>query len=423
MERSSSTSSSSRRLLGWGVLTGLLLLLPWVIDLGFGESLSEAVASRIGSRLDRLSKGVIPDNTAFVRVRIRDVAWLSTTAFLMIVGGELFRRLIRPRVSPLFLWVPLSIYVLIAVNLFLLVASQSVVFWGTLFAAQPTLKQSGFHLRRTLLAESQASRRGVVIGSSQGGSEIDDGQLNASFYPQIQFSNLSYAGSGGFDFLLLQGSYLPLRPHVVVAYLNELTLYGRPGTGRYIPLLTPQSVRDLAALDRERAFEADVGFGLAAYCVPAFRLRRALEVAVFGAEVGDLRSRIKAKAAQTVDESAVAAANGYTLSGNTTFQKQSLRLFLERNQQAGITTVLVIGQLSPRVEKHLAPEVVADFQAYVKSLSDTPPPNVVVLSDLPRHDESDYPSGDFMHVFASSRKVFTAALIKRLQSILDLTAS
>ena len=416
MGLSSSTSSSKKLPVGWLAILLIVTLSAWMISIGLGASLAERGASAFGSSIERYSKGSVVDVKAFIENRIRDAAYLITLLSLAIAIGALVRQWFEKRVSRTFLWVPLSLYVFVAFNLLLIAACGTASFWGVLFVALPNLKQSGFHLRRTLVAESRAPNRGVIIGSSQGGSEINDAQMSQALSPNWEFGNLSYAGSGAADFLLLQEQYSSLKPRIVVCYLSEMNLYRPAGIGRFIPFLGPRSARDLRSIDLPEIQSSDFAVGLAGYAVPAFRVRRALELAIFGSESGDLKAARGIK--RTLEQVAEETAKQYECGAGSEAQKRAFERFLENNIQADSTTVVVAGQVHPLLEGYIADEVKDDFKSFLAGL-DKFGSKVVVLQEMPRHAAAAYGNRDLMHILPEERTAFTAELLSRIQFLTE----
>ncbi|MCX7420549.1 MAG: hypothetical protein NT013_13565, partial [Planctomycetia bacterium] len=379
MEPSSSTSSSKKLLAGWLALAMLLVVLPWGVYLIAGTSLSEVGASRLGAKLEQSSNGLIADAPVFLRNCLREVVLLSTMLFGLIVGGAVFERVVRHRVRPLFLWIPLSVYVFIAANLLLLAAEDTAVFWVGMIPLGGGNKQAVFHTNRTVLGESSAPNRCVVIGSSQGGTEISAGELSRELRPETEFCNLSYAGSGAFDFLLLQNQYLPLRPRLVVVYTSEMTFHNELGTGRFLPFLNPQNALVLSELGWTGAKSGPVWTGLGAYLLPSFRIRRAVELSVFGSESGEFRARMKSGPKRSIEEVAVEWGRGYRIDGDTEILKRAFQRFLEINAREGITTVLILGQVSPLLEEEISPEVKSDYRKFLLAQANAKSPAVIVL--------------------------------------------
>lgn len=398
----------------------LLVVLPWGVYLTVGTSLSEFGASRLGAKLEQSSNGLIADAPAFLRNRIREIVLLSTMLFGLIVGGAVLERAVRHRVRTLFLWIPLSVYVFVAANLLLLAAEDTAVFWVGMVPLGGGNKQAIFHTNRTVLRESQATNRGVVIGSSQGGTEIRAGELSRDLRPEAEFGNLSYAGSGAFDFLLLQDQYLPLHPRLVVVYTSEMTFHNELGEGRFLPFLNPQNAMVLSEMGWKGAKSGSVWTGLGAYLLPSFRVRRAVELSVFGSESGEFRARIKSGPKKSIEEVADERSRGYQIDGDTEILKRAFQRFLEINAREGITTVLILGQVNPLLEERISSEVKSDYREFLLAQANAKTPAVIVLSDLPRHEFADYEPNDLMHIHSHVRSEFTSELAARIKPILEL---
>jgi len=425
MELSSSISSSEKRFGGWIFWPAALAVSIWAAYALLGSWLATGIADILGKRIVASSQGKIPDARSFLEICAWEGTVLTTAAVVAAALGVALSRWLARFVSSRWLWLPLTLFVFVASNAWMALAGETSLFWSAAYVAGPNLKQAAFHAERLLLRDSQASQRVVFVGSSQVQFEIATGQLNYSYYPEAQFANLGYAGAQAFDLLLLQESYLELHPAVAVCYLSELNLYTPFAGGRFLPFLSPRGLSDYLELMPPRsARKEDIVSGIEGMVIPAFRLRRALEFALFDTEAGEIsRGRRGVKTGPAVEisrdelmaQKAERQAGQYRLGPEGEAQKRALERFIERNAQAGILTVLILGQVHPELEKRISEEVRDDFVAYVRGLERPGADGVVVVDERRSHDNADY--GDLMHITPEARKRFTDRMGKTLAGI------
>jgi hypothetical protein len=216
---------------------------------------------------------------------------------------------------------------------------------------------------------------------------------------------------------------MPLNPRLVICYLSELNFYAHTGDGRLLPFLSWQGISDLRRLDPNGVVLSDrMGLGIFGMLLPAFRQRRAIELALLGGEAGDagaMQSADGSKTAKSLEQIAATRGAEYLIGPESEFLKSAFRMFLERNRAAGITTILIRGQVNPVLEEHIPASVREEFPRFLHALKDDREPRVVVLDDCPRHTAEAYGNHDLMHIRKSERERFTQALASRLAPILD----
>lgn len=425
MELSSSISSSEKRIGGWFFWPAVVAVSIWAVYALLGSWLTTEIADILGKRIVASSQGKIPNARNFLEICAWEGAVLTTAAVVAAAVCAALSRWLARCVSSRWLWLPLSLFVFVAANAWIALAGETNLFWCATYVAGPNLKQAAFHAERLLLRDSHASRRVVFVGSSQVQFEVATGQLNDSYYPEAQFANLGYAGAQAFDLLLLQESYLALKPDVAVCYLSELNLYTPFAGGRFLPFLSPRGLADyLELMPAGAARTEDIVSGVEGMAIPAFRLRRAIEFALFDTEAGEIsKGRRGAKTGPVVEVShdevmarkAKLQAGQYRLGPEAEAQKRSLERFIDRNAKAGIRTVLILGQVHPELEKRISEDVRDNFVAYVRGLERPGADGVVVVDERRSHDNADY--GDLMHITPEARKRFTDQMGKTLAGI------
>ncbi|WP_339910194.1 hypothetical protein [Symmachiella dynata] len=430
MDHNSSTSNSNWRPEAWLLALFLTAVAAyWAFDWLGGGFVAEQVADRFGTMLIEKSRGRITQPAEFIAIRMREGLWFIAMAVGMIGVALLAARIVRRWCTPLWAWLPLSLIAFATVNGVIGAAGETGTYWMVLFAGSGDSKQPEFQIARILHRDSDAKEKVVILGSSQGLSEIDEPTLNRRFAPQKYFANLSYVGSHTIEFLLTEPWYGDEPPEVAICYLSELNFYTKVSGARLLPLLKVSAWPTLQELEIDRFDIGNRGInGYVASVLPAFQSRRSLEYFLFGTPA--VENKIKrvqpslkpdaesaARTKQQRDEAHAKTitrmAKTYAVNDDTEFHKTALEMFLQRAQQTGTQVVLIFGQVNPVLSQQIDPTVRRDFLDY-KEILKKRFPDVLILSDeLPVHPESDY--HDMMHLNEEAQIRYTQSLADVLQ--------
>lgn len=383
----------------------------WAAYLAFGPALSRLLAGTVGDLVGEKTRGLIPDPERFFLVSLQEAALLGTAilvvALVLRVASAAMKR--RGYAEP-GRYVALAVLCFVGLNGLFVVAGTTTIFWISGYLAYPNYKQAFFNTNRTLLAKSPAATRVVIAGSSQGHSQFDAGLLNESYYPDVQFANLSYAGSSAWDLRLTVGQYASLKPDYVVTYISMMNFYDtNPGGSRIIPLITWSTWPDVLQYRRDGYIEReDVFHAALSLAFPAFKLRRSLDLSVFGplAEKGYARPRAARTKPVARRSGASRYADRYELGAGSRYQQAALIEFLERNLAAGTRPVVVVGQVNPALERAVDPAIMADFRRFVVELQRRYDGRVTFVERAElQHEIADY--DDYMHISNDERTRFT----------------
>ena len=399
------------------IASTVLLALLWLGYFLFAGSVADAGADRWGEKLIQRSANVIISPARFLRqvmfegcMLMTAIVFLAGTVRAVSLWCRRFRRELR--------WAPLSAISFALLNLWLLLAGQTTVFWAGLYAVYPNLRQTGFHVQRTMLNSGDETKI-AVLGSSQGLTEFDCGIWNEAFRGKVRFGNLSHPGNSCFDLLLVQQHYVQCKPKLVVCYLSEMNIYSGAGGGRVLPFATWATATDIAqapssVITDEQKLIAACGV------IPFFKYRRSIELAIFGriAEFGFRPKRDGASASKEgKDAAAQKRADSFRVDEQSDFQKKSLRKFLERHRDLGAKVVIVIGQVNPVVGDRLAAEVISDRDRFYQSLVEEFPEVEFWTDQMFRHPSADY--DDFMHLRRKRRFEQARKMVPLLQRALE----
>ncbi len=417
-----------------------VLAAAWVVYLLAAAALAEWLGARFGPQIISVSKGRILYPVEFAAGRGAEAIMLLTVLVALALAGRAMHRIVLRRVEPPWQWLPSSVVWLAVVNIFLWVAGGTALWWMVLYAANPNLQQPAFHMERIFLEESRAPNRLVVLGSSQGGSEIHTGELSLYGAPELRAANLSYAGATAADFLLIREHYRRIDPQYVVVYLSPLNFYAGVTGSRWLPLLTSAGLstfRDTEVwelAEKPRLRQGVLGLGL-----PMFQQRMALQHAVFGGisvrgyiRPADRPGRGSAAGEDNVRtpgtggegaaggemppvgpvavDSAVQreAATFVVDTPGAAFLKRSMERYLLEEASRGLRIVVIDGQVNPLLSAALDSAVHADFEAFIDHLAGIHENVTVIRDELPSHSADEYV--DLYHISGPARSDFTRAL-------------
>ncbi len=418
MEHNSSTSHFKRESLLWSSLAAGIGLL-WIGYLLGGAPLADFVNAQIGTWLEAMSKGRIVDSRLFI-LQIEKETLQLLTAPVIVSGLMRWIYISAKSIVPFKLRGLLATFlVLILLNTCLVVARDTTLFWGGIFFAYPNLKQSAFHFERNLLATApDTQEKVVVIGSSQGRSQIDTGQLDRTFTGRARFGNLSYAGADAIDFTLFLDHISTTGANTIICYVSEINFYDkRISASRFLPLLNLKRIPWALSLARQvDSLDSKVHYGILAAVLPMFQVRRAVELAIFG-RLAEKNFSVPIKRRRPIDKPTITKferrAQGLSMNTYRSIQKTAFVQFIKEAKNLGIRVVIIQGQINPEVSSFLPPAMRIDFEAFLQEVT-SGSSNVTLLTDeLPSHMSEDYE--DSTHVWHHVRKNYTLEVSKVLR--------
>ncbi len=391
------------------IVAGIAAL--WAAYFVLGTTVSRVLDRIAGDVVATKTRGLIPDAERFFHTSLRETALIATAILIAVVVLRLASAAMkRCEFTAPGRYLALAVSCFVCLNGLFAVAGTTTIFWVSGYLAYPNYKQAFFNTNKALLENSLAMTKVVIAGSSQGHSQFDAGLLNRSYYPDVQFANLSYAGSSAWDLRLTLGQYANLQPDYVVTYISIMNLYDtNPGGSRIIPLITWSTWPDVLEYRRDGYIEReDVFHAALSLAFPAFKLRRSLDLSIFGplAEKGFARPRMAAPQPVVRRPGASRYADRYELGEGSRYQRAAFKAFLERNIAAQVQPVVVVGQVNPALERAVDPAIMADFRRFVIELQRDYESSVTFVErEELQHGIADY--DDYMHISNDERRRFT----------------
>ncbi len=417
MEHNSSTSHFKLESLTWSALAAGIGLM-WLGHLLGAVPLSDFLNAQIGTWLEGVGKGRIVNARLFFLQIEKETLQLLTTP--IVIAGLMrwiyvsAKSIVHPKLRGLFA----AFLVLILLNAWIVVARDTTLFWGGIFFAHPNLKQSAFHFERNLLAATPVTRKKVVvIGSSQGRSQIDTGQLDRIFSGRARFGNLSYAGAAASDFPLILDHISTTGANTIICYVSEINFYENISASRFLPLLKLRRVPWAVSLAREvDGLDSKVRYGTLAAVLPMFQLRRAVELAFFGG-LAEKNFSVPVKKRRPTDKPTITKfekrARILSMNKDQNIQKTEFVRFIKEAKDLGIRVIIIQGQINPKVTSHLPPSMRIDFERFLQEVTNKFSNVHLITDELPSHISEDYE--DSTHIWHHVRKNYTVEVSKVLR--------
>jgi hypothetical protein len=405
------------------ILCVALLALTGLFHLCAAAPLARFAAAHWGAKILAATDGNVPDAKVFLQLLLHDAVILfSLAASLTLVHAFGARWLPLPSVTRRRRWVVHSLLAFAAVNLWLLVASHTTLFWLLLWQGRDyNTAVTRFQLKHQLLLHHPAARKAVILGNSQARAQIEEAQLNQLFGAQLYTGELHFPGSRGVDVWLTHRHLEANSAQIVICYVPEGFFYGNHNLSEaatsFFSFSDWHAAKKLGALEEIPARK--LGYGLLGDALPVFALREPLAHRLLGYGVGDIRQRQHDELGKpALDHSLATAAAEYQFDRLSEFQKRAFTAFVADCVAQKQTLMLIAGQINPKLGSLINPAVHEDMLAFLRQLRQDFP-SVMLVDDCPAQSEADYE--DITHVNKVRQEKFTEFISERLRQILSET--
>ncbi|MCX5815521.1 MAG: hypothetical protein NTX75_04665 [Proteobacteria bacterium] len=401
------------------------LTVAWIAFFFLGEQIATFVNLYAGNMIMKALKGKIMDSKIFIYYRFKEAIILMFTflciPMFLIALKVLWRRFGWRHESQ---WIIYAAGLFAAVNLWLVVAAQTALFWGLMWTGG-WQNISQFQFKNCLLRENKSPSKIILMGSSQTNAQINEDLINRELSPSVWSTELTFFGSKAFD-LLLTFRYISKYSGygTIVCYLSETYFYEGDYSTTSSIFFTPALLFDLAALDGFKAINLqDLVVGAAGYMLPLFRYRDVFARRILGDFIVNLQqNKFNAELEQDLEDRATRVAKGYKDGHASAFQKRALLLFLEECGRRQQKVFLLCGQVNPALARHMEPSLRKDMLTFLSSLPDRyPHVEVVCAEEMPRQNAEDYM--DLTHVSPEMQVRFTQFLLEYLKKRFPPSAS
>jgi len=393
----------------WGLL-GLL-----------GKPIAQEAAARFGSRILRLGDGKFTSPETFIELRLRDCALLLTAACLLPLARAPATSAFTRRLPSRARWISGALSHFVCLNVFALIAAQTVLFWCLLFTGKgQTHNYTQFQIKRGLMKEVQAPHQAVLLGSSQTRAEIDERLLNDRLGREVWTTELHFPGNHAYELILNLEALPSVKVDYILCYLSEGYFYSSAAESD--GLLFFFGFRDLGEFyklgGRHVRTGRSLAYALLGNALPLFRLRDPLAGRILGSNIQSLKQEQYDQSLSTnLAQRAQAIASGYQAGPESDFQKKAFSAFARRCREQHCTLVVCCGQFNPLLGRALDPALRRDMLAFLRNQG-AHDANIVLLdeSDLPKQTEADY--DDLTHVNEAAQIRFTEFIAGVMRKLL-----
>jgi hypothetical protein len=393
----------------WGLL-GLL-----------GKPIAREGAARFGSRILRLGDGKFTSPETFIELRLRDCALLLTAACLLALARAAATSAFTRRLPSRVRWISDALVGFVCVNVFAVLAAQTVLFWCLLFTGKGRMHNyTQFQIKRGLMKAVQAPHQAVLLGSSQTRAEIDERLLNDRLGRDVWTTELHFPGNHAYELVLNLEALPAVQVDYILCYLSEGYFYSSAAESD--GLLFFFGFRDLGEFyklgGRHVRTGRSLAYALLGNALPLFRLRDPLAGRILGSSIQSLKQEQYDQSLSTnLAQRAKAIASGYQAGPESDFQKNAFSAFAHRCREQHRTLVVCCGQFNPILGKALDPALRSDMLAFLRNQAGHDA-NIVLLDepDLPKQTEADY--DDLTHVNEAAQIRFTEFIAGVMQKLL-----
>jgi hypothetical protein len=306
-------------------------------------------------------------------------------------------------------WILQSLFAFAALNIFVVIAGHTVLFWCLLFSGTgQTHNYTQYRIKQELMTETAAPSQAVLLGSSQTRAQIDEGILNSHLGSTLWTTELHFPGDHPYDMILSLKRLPAVKLDYVICYLSEQYFYtGADSDG----IMFFFGFEDLAEYRRLRPGPGGLGdksfLGLLGDAVPLFKYREPIADRLFGFRTANIGQEKydQALTASLADRAKIAASH-FHLGPDSDFQKRAFLEFARQCREKGCRLVVCCGQLNPILENALDPAFRRDLLGFLHDCAarDT---NIVLLDEhrLPPQTEADY--DDLTHANAAAQARFS----------------
>ena len=395
------------------------ILLLWVGFLFGGQHAANSVSRAAGSTLLRAGQGKFADVNIFVYARLREALFLLSVAWVLGILCWLICRTLKTLVSQKYAWAFITGVWLVALNVFVVAAMQTALFWALFWHGASTNNYAQHQFKEVLLAEAPRPQA-VLLGSSQTRAQIDENVLNRELAGRLWTTELHFPGSRAFDLWLMIRRVQPQQNDLVICYLSEGYFYTGADSTSLPYFLKLTDLQEITVLGKSLWWkQRNLYYGLLGDCLPLFRLRDPVAQRFLGASmVGLEQMRHDQGLSTNLHDRAKIVAAGFRDDETTEVQKAAFRAFIAECKRLRVKLVLCAGQLNPLVYGYLTPSCREGYLGFLRQIQEANPHVAVLVPEtLGWHTPETYL--DLTHITKPEQTRFTLQLSAWLQQNLD----
>jgi len=392
----------------------------WALFAVWGGSLTRALDARFGSRVIEMAGGKTADSRMFIQMRLREAVLLLTAAALVVLAHLLAVSLMNRRTPPRPAWIFSALSGFFWLNVFLVVAGHTVLFWCLLFTGTGHGRNfTQYQIKRGLMREAHAPKQAVLFGSSQTHAQMDMKLLNDRLGAQLWTTELHFPGNNVYGMLLNLENLPPVKVDYVICYLSENCFFSDSRSESMMYFLEFRDLPEFfrmggASIHPGRLF----GYGLFGNAIPLFRFRDSLLGRILGNRMMDFNQEEWNQSLNTdLTRRAGGVGAGYRIGPDTVFQKKAFGVFAAQCRQRHAVLIVCCGQLNPILGRAMNPSLRPDMLAFLRAQA-AQDSNIVLLEEaqMPLQTEKDY--DDLTHVNRAAQVRFSEFLAGFLENLM-----
>jgi hypothetical protein len=350
---------------------------------------------------------------------MKDGALLVTSACLLVLAHRRLAAVANRKLQKPAPWVIQGWSIFICLNIFVAVASHTVLFWSLLYTGKGTSDNyTQWKIKRQLMKECEAPGQAVLLGASQSRTQIDTKVLNESLGAKLWTTELHFPASSPYDMMLCLERVPDVRLDYVIFYASEATFHAGTDNSRFTYFFGFRDLPQYISFGSNQP-RADKYFisGLLGDIVPVYRIWDPLLARLKGFESVNRQQAVR-DASLTVDLYQRARDVRASFSGGSEceFKKRAFVTLARMCRQRGARFVVCSGKVNPILQRELPTAIRSDMLAFLhgQARADT---NIVLLEEeeMPVQAESDYE--DLTHVTKAARARFSEYVANKLMKL------
>jgi hypothetical protein len=279
-----------------------------------------------------------------------------------------------------------------AMNLGVLIAQETVLFWMPYYPGAVVDNYAQFEIKRHLLPENGNMRQIILVGNSAVCSNFDERQMNVALRNKVWMTELHQSGICGLDLRFIVDDLEDVHAYCAVTYVSTAFFNGLPNGLATTHFLKFSEIPDLLRTGSWKSFpEGSLRAGVIGKLVPLYRQNKSVSRLLLGSNIKNLaQMRFDASLETNLDVQARRRAPSLETSPRTEMQRRGFDEAMERLSKRCEHIVIVVGTSYPLIDElraDLRPKMLSDLAALQKRC-----PNIILLhqEELMQVTKADY---------------------------------
>lgn len=320
-----------------------IILIVYIFCYLFTPDISKFLSDLFGEKILLAGEGYIKDSNIFILNRIKELLNLIIILCLFATGTFFLNfAFVRYEIK----WFFISLYIIIAVQFFVLSLTGTGLFW--LVTKGQNL--SNFNLKLKLASEVEVPRI-FMVGSSQINAQINEQRLDELLDYKYSTSDLFCTGSQPFDLVLQQAIFQRTKPEMVICYLSEFDFHRKVQSFLFPGFMDFKGLIDYYILKKNESFKHQnhIVYSILGNILPLYKIRDLITIRIYGKKAFSIEEKNWNK---ELDSDLQKRAERFKTvfkdsETNSAFNERAFEMFVLRSKLAGTKIVVCIGQMNP----------------------------------------------------------------------------